>query len=190
MTLWVVRHAQPLIAPGICYGALDVAADRAATHEAAQVLASELPQGATVRCSTLQRCELLAKFLCGLRPDLTLKPEPRLVEMNFGTWENMAWADIPKDALDAWTADFWHHRFGGAESLAELMDRVRGVWEEDRAQHVNASGQSDAIWITHAGVARAALLLSRGVGVVDQANQWPLEAPGFGVWWRLESEIP
>jgi alpha-ribazole phosphatase len=185
MTLWVVRHAQPLIAPGTCYGALDVEADAAATQQAAQALAEVLPQDAKVRCSTLQRCELLAQYLCGLRPDLVLKPEPRLVEMNFGVHEGAAWADIPKEALDAWTADFWCHRFGGAESLAELMARVRSAWEDDAASQDDTSGPVDTIWITHAGVARAALLLSRGVGYIDQASQWPLEAPGFGGYWKI-----
>jgi alpha-ribazole phosphatase len=190
MTLWVVRHAQPLIAPGTCYGALDVAADTGATQHAAQALAEVLPQGVIVRCSTLQRCELLAQYLCGLRPDLVYKPEPRLVEMNFGAYEGMAWADIPKEALDGWTADFWRHRFGGAESLAELMARVNAVWEEDRATHADATPTTDTVWITHAGVARAALLLSRGVFYVDQAGQWPLEAPGFGGYWQLGSHRP
>jgi alpha-ribazole phosphatase len=185
MTLWVVRHAQPLIAPGTCYGALDVAADAGATQHAAQALAETVPQGATVRCSTLQRCELLAQYLCGLRPDLVLKPEPRLMEMNFGIYENSAWADIPKEALDAWTADFWHHRFGGAESLAELMARVRSVWDQDAAIPSDPNAARDTVWITHAGVARAALLLSRGVVHVDQASDWPIEAPAFGAWWQL-----
>ena len=27
MTLWLIRHAQVLLPPGICYGASDVAAD-------------------------------------------------------------------------------------------------------------------------------------------------------------------
>jgi alpha-ribazole phosphatase len=178
MTLWVVRHAQPLIAPGTCYGALDVAADAGATQQAAQALAKVVPQGAAVRCSTLQRCELLAQYLCGLRPDLTLKPEPRLVEMNFGVYEGTAWADIAKEALDAWTADFWRHRFGGAESLAELMARVNAVWDEDCAH------ATDTVWITHAGVARAAMLLSSGVIHIDHASQWPLEAPDFGGYWQ------
>jgi alpha-ribazole phosphatase len=189
MTLWVVRHAQPLIAPGTCYGALDVAADAAATQHAAQALADELPHGAMVRSSTLQRCELLAQCLCRLRPDLILKSEPRLVEMNFGIYEGMAWADIPKTALDAWTADFWLHRFGGAESLAELMARVRSVWMQDGAARPGAlpgtAGQPDTVWVTHAGVARAALLLSRGVEHIAQASEWPLEAPKFGAWWSL-----
>jgi alpha-ribazole phosphatase len=185
MTLWVVRHAQPLIAPGICYGAIDMAADITATQEAAQALAIELPQGATVRCSTLQRCELLAQVLCGLRTDLTLKPEPRLVEMNFGVWEGVAWADIPKAALDAWTADFWHHRFGGTESLAELMGRVRSVWDEDQGQHAAGHPSVATAWIAHAGVARVAQLLSFGVALVDQASDWPVDAPQFGRWWQF-----
>lgn len=63
MTLWVGRHAQPLIASGTCYGALDVAADATATQHAAQALAPLLPHGAVLRCSTLQRCELLAQAL-------------------------------------------------------------------------------------------------------------------------------
>jgi alpha-ribazole phosphatase len=185
MTLWVVRHAQPLIAPGTCYGALDMAADAAATQLAAQALAEVLPLGAMVRYSTLQRCELLAQYLCGLRPDLTFSPEPRLVEMNFGVYEGTAWADIPRVDLDAWTADFWYHRFGGAESLAELMARVHSVWDEDAVSQGNTNALRDTVWITHAGVARAALLMSRGVDHVDQASQWPLEAPGFGGYWRI-----
>lgn len=185
MTLWVVRHARPLIAPGTCYGALNVAADAGATQQAAQALAKELPQEAMVRCSTLQRCELLAQYLCGLRPDLVLKPEQRLVEMNFGVYEGTAWADIPKEALDAWTADFWLHRFGGQESLAELMARVRSVWEEDAATPKDTNAARDTVWVTHAGVARAALLLSRGVVQIDQASAWPIEAPAFGAWWQL-----
>ena len=31
MKLWLVRHAQPLVDAGVCYGRLDVAADPAAT---------------------------------------------------------------------------------------------------------------------------------------------------------------
>ena len=33
--LWLVRHAQPVVATGTCYGALDVPADAAATQVAA-----------------------------------------------------------------------------------------------------------------------------------------------------------
>lgn len=182
MTLWVVRHAQPRVAPGICYGALDLPAEPEATHTAAQALAQVLPHGAEVHVSVLQRCELLAQYLCGLRPDLTFKPEPRLVEMHFGVYEGVAWADIDKDAMDAWTDDFWAHRFGGQESLAEFMGRVAQVW--DACQSARAAGRVQ-VWITHAGVARAVSLLAQGLRRVEQADQWPAEAPAFGQWLRV-----
>ena len=103
INIWLVRHAQPLIEPGICYGAMDVPADDAATQQAARALADVLPQGGELRVSTLQRCEQLAQAVCGLRPDLIPKPEPRLVEMNFGEWEGQRWAGINRAELDAWT---------------------------------------------------------------------------------------
>jgi len=172
--LTLVRHAQPLIEAGVCYGALDVPADATATQQAAQALASTLPTGALMLTSPLQRCELLAQFLQGLRPDLTYKTDARLAEMNFGSFEGQRWDSIPAAAFDAWTADFWQHRFGGAESVAEFMARVAEVWDD-----AVASSQPQ-IWVTHAGVIRAATLLSQGVRRIDQATDWPQAAPVFG----------
>ncbi len=189
MNLWLVRHAQPLMAAGICYGALDVAADPFATLQAASALAQVLPQGVQVICSPLQRCELLAQSVQGLRPDLTYKTDARLAEMNFGSHEGQPWDKIPKAAYDDWTADFWQHRFGGAESVAEFMQRVAAVWD-DMPAPVLPSGQSRQlaqaqVWITHAGVIRAAHLLAQGVRQIDRAGQWPAQAPGFGEFCRL-----
>ena len=42
------------------------------------------------------------------------------------------------------------------------------------------------VWITHAGVARAAQLLSQGIQSADSASQWPKDAPGYGQWWCVE----
>jgi alpha-ribazole phosphatase len=185
MTLWVVRHAQPLVAPGICYGALDMPAESDATQTAAQALARVLPKGAEARVSVLQRCEQLAQHLRALRPDLTYKPDSRLVEMHFGVYEGVAWSDIPKAAVDAWTADFWSHRFGGQESVAQMMGRVAQVW--DNCLPALAAGRVQ-VWITHAGVARAASLLAQGVRYVPSADLWPVAAPTFGQWVELHPQ--
>ena len=179
MKLWLVRHAQVLLPPGICYGATDVAADAAATLSAAQALATELPLGLTLRVSPLQRCEQLAQALQGLRPDLTCNTDAGLAEMDFGYWEGHAWSAIPQSALDDWVADFASHRFGGRESVTEVMQRVARSWDATQQ-----AGQ-DAAWITHAGVIRAASLLHQGVRQVLQADQWPKAAPGFGAWFTL-----
>ena len=176
MTLWLVRHAQPLIEAGVCYGATDVAADTDATAIAAHALANALPLRLTVWMSPLQRCEQLAQAVHGLRPDLTYKKDARLREMDFGVWEGQRWDVISAAAYDAWTADFGSHRFGGQESVSEFMGRVALAWDEFQNQ-----GQ-DTVWITHAGVIRAVSLLTQGVRHIDTAAQWPAQAPGFGQW--------
>ena len=183
MKLWLVRHAQPLLAPGLCYGATDVAADSLATYQAAEALSQVIPHGLPVVSSTLQRCERLAQCLQGLRPDLTYKTDARLVEMNFGEWEGHRWDAIPRAEFERWTDHFGSHRFGGQENLHEFMHRVSGAWDESQGH-----GQ-ETVWITHAGVIRAATLLSRGVRQVDSALQWPQDAPEFGQWVSVEASV-
>ena len=138
---------------GTCYGILDIAADATATQAAAKALAQTLPQGVQGVCSPLQRCRQLAAELLLLRPDLSFTTDARLAEMDFGCWEGVAWSAIDKSAVDAWTADFAHHRFGGKQSVSEFMQQVASAW--DAAQQ---SGK-DNLWITHAGVIRACSLL-------------------------------
>ena len=177
--LWLVRHAPPLIAPGHCYGALDVPADPAATAHSASQLASVLPRGMVMHHSPLQRCELLAHALQGLRPDLTSTPDARLAEMNFGAWEGRPWSSLGRSALDAWTADFAEHRPGGGENLATVLARVAQALQA--ARHSAQAQRTDVLWITHAGVARCVQwLLQSAPGVAPRADQWPLAAPGFG----------
>lgn len=179
MKLWLARHAQPLIAPGVCYGATDVAADAQGTLQAAQALAQVLPAGILLVSSPLQRCQRLAHCLQGLRPDLAGTTDARLREMDFGCWEGQRWDAIPQQAYERWSADFDAHRFGGAESVSELMQRVAAVWDETQARGL------ETVWVTHAGVIRAASLLAQGVRQVAQASQWPRAAPAFGRFWEL-----
>ena len=190
MKLWLVRHAQPLVEPGVCYGALDMAADGAATQVAASALAAELPNGLSVWVSVLQRCEQLALGLQALRPDLTFKTDARLAEMNFGQWEGVPWEQIPAQAVQRWTNDFGNHLFGGVESANAVLARVAAVWHETRhealarAERVDQTshGEPAAVWITHAGVIRAAQLVAQEQLQVQHAAQWPMDAPGYGSW--------
>ncbi len=182
MNLWLVRHAKPLIDLGVCYGALDVPADPDANQQAAVALAQVLPKDANMICSPLQRCELLAQSIQGLRPDLTCKFDARLAEMNFGNFEGQRWDSIASQAFDAWMADFWQHRFGGQESVADFMARVASAWDD-----AQALGQTQ-VWITHAGVIRATRLLADGVRQINSAAQWPVHGPAFGQWCELRCE--
>ena len=183
MTLYLARHAQPLIAPGICYGQLDMAADPQATQKCAAVLAELLPNEIRVITSPLQRCEQLTTLLIGLRHDLAYKSDARLKEMNFGNWEGQPWADIPKTQFDAWTADFAHYPAGNTgESVGQFMARVASVFDELPAFE-------DVLWITHAGVIRAAHLLAKGTRRIERADQWPSAAPAYGQWCTLDLQL-
>lgn len=188
MTLWLVRHARPMIQEGLCYGQLDIPADPLATLHTAQAIAPLLPVGATLYCSGLQRAQQLAQAihlqLASVIHDQrnTLLPniDTRLNEINFGVWEGIAWDEIPKAAFDIWTQDFDQHRFGGVESVRDLLIRVQ------QALH-DLPTTGDAVWITHAGVIRAVNYLIRyGLQPLATAATWPTEAPAFGTWQCLE----
>ena len=182
MRLWLLRHAPVLAAPGLCYGISDLRADAAASRAAAASAAPRLPPGLRAHVSPLQRCEQLAQDLRGLRPDLALQTDARLREMDFGAWEGRAWAEIARAEFDAWTTDFAHAAPGGhGEPVCEFMARVGAAWDDWRA-----SGR-DALWVTHAGVMRAALLLARGVRLPARAADWPADALGFGELLALDA---
>jgi alpha-ribazole phosphatase len=150
MHLILVRHPPPLVASGICYGQTDVACSPEVMTFAAQALQHLLPQGISIVCSPLQRCEHLAQALQGLEPDLAYKTDARLAEMHFGAWEMQAWEAIAPSQLQAWTDDFAHFRCGGSgESSAWFVRRVAQCLRD-----CALAGQ-DQVWITHAGVMKA-----------------------------------
>ena len=197
MKLWLHRHAQPLIDAGMCYGRLDVAADVAATAECALKLAQALPAGILVVASPLQRCEQLRHALQAQRPDLIYKSDPRLQEMDFGRWEGRAWTTIDRGELQAWTTDFAHYAVGhDGESVSGFMARVGSAFDEAGSETLTPAlsqrakeeerGEKQTLWITHAGVIRAAELLAQGVRHIRHARQWPLETLKYGQWRILD----
>lgn len=185
MKLWLLRHARVVLPPGLCYGASDVPADPALTTEAAKAIAPLLPAGLPVRVSDLGRAQQLHQALRAHRPDLgATQTDPRIREMDFGTWEQTAWDAVPRAAFDTWMADFARHRFGGAENVHELMDRVADALDDTRAA-VGEGGE--ALWITHAGVIRSVICMAlHGRRSAVSAAQWPREAPQPGEWMVLE----
>lgn len=179
MAFWLARHAQPLVAPGICYGRTDMGAEPLATQHAAALLVAalppDMPEVLHIVTSPLQRCTQLARAVQALRPESTLAVDQRLAEMDFGDWEGQAWADIDPQALQAWTNDFADYPVGGrGESVRAFMRRIAQALPEHTAHHV--------LWVTHAGVERAVSLLTQGVACPTRADQWPRDGLGFGEW--------
>ena len=98
--------------------------------------------------------------------------------MDFGDWENRSWTDIGQQPLQRWTDNFAHHSPGGGESVTQVMQRVAAALATSAARA--AATGLPVLWITHAGVIRAAMLLAQGITQVSRADQWPRDAPAWG----------
>lgn len=140
MRLYLIRHPQPEVAPGICYGRSDLPLRQ---PWSAQALRARLPAGVPLVSSPLQRCTELA---AALTPDFQI--DERLTELDFGDWEMRAWDDIPRAQIDAWSADPLGFRGHGGESVAQMQARVRQAL---------AALEDDCAWVTHAGVMKLVL---------------------------------
>jgi alpha-ribazole phosphatase len=185
--LWLQRHAQPLIAPGICYGRTNMAADDKATAVAAQAVAAawqaEVGAAGTLWHSPLQRCELLAHAIQALDANFVLNNDPRLAEIDFGAWEGVRWDDIDRTQVNAWSADFWDYAPGGGESLAQMMARIAQAMHAARAQAL--ATHQPVLWVTHAGVIQCAHWLATRGDRQPTAKEWPSVKVAYGEWIRL-----
>ncbi|MEM7569124.1 MAG: alpha-ribazole phosphatase family protein [Pseudomonadota bacterium] len=148
MALTLVRHTTPLVAPGICYGQSDLPLAPSFEGEAQQVI-NALSSAAHIVTSPLTRCKQLAERL---REHFgsEISEDTRLMEMDFGRWEGIAWDDIPRAELDAWAADFWSAKPHGGESVADVKKRCDAALSD--AMQMNPS----ALIVTHAGIIKAA----------------------------------
>lgn len=146
MILHLIRHPQPLIAPGVCYGHLDVDIDDPTSLAAA--LRARLPVGLPVYTSPLRRCLKLARLL-----DAAAVPDERLKEMHFGEWEGRSWRDIPRAEIDAWAANVLDFVPPGGESPRQMAARIAHFLIDVRAD--------ESVLVTHAGVIRQILAMTR-----------------------------
>ena len=151
MLLHLVRHPPPEVAPGICYGRLDLAAREVAAT--ARRLRDELPThlpDLPLWTSPLRRCRELA---AALHP--APREDGRLMEMDFGAWEGQRWDAIPRAELDTWAADVAGFAPPGGESPLVLQARALAFVAELMAP--------EAVVVTHAGVIRVLLAHWRGL---------------------------
>ncbi len=165
MALLLMRHTRPKVAEGVCYGRLDLDVSETFAMDAVRAL-DAVKAPARLVTSPLNRCRKLAERAAerfGLPPAI----DPRLIEMDFGSWEGVPWSDLPRHELDAWAGDFLHARPHGGESVAMLRHRVTDALQELAGQ------EGPTLAICHAGVLKVA---AAEMGLPDA---WRLSVP-FG----------
>ena len=126
----LLRHTAVRVAPGVCYGRSDMALAETAEADMALVLA-QMPALVAPRVvsSPALRCVALAR---ALGHPFTI--DARLLELDFGAWEGLPWAEVPRAALDEWAADPWGFAPPGGESGAALLARIQDFWRDFSAR--------------------------------------------------------
>ncbi len=165
MELYLIRHPEPDVPEGTCYGRSDIGLTGDAGTEAAR-LARLLPAGIPVFTSPLARCRNVAQHL-SLQPTI----DERLIEMDFGDWELHRWDEIEKSVFDAWIADILHFTPPGGEAAATMLARALDFIEDLRTLEAPA-----AAVVTHGGVLR--VLFAHWLEV--PTRRWPRLVFGFG----------
>ncbi|WP_186756649.1 alpha-ribazole phosphatase [Echinicola salinicaeni] len=148
MEIFLIRHTQPAINKGICYGQTDLDLAESFEKELTAVR-KNIPNNInfqSVYSSPLKRCKKLA---IGLFGDGIIE-DHRLMELNFGAWEMKAWNKIPQEELNPWMEDFVHIPCPNGESYHELSNR--GI---DFLNELNKLSVGPIAIITHAGPIRA-----------------------------------
>lgn len=154
MEVYLVRHTRVKLLKNICYGQTDVELADSFEDEYIE-LEKKIPDRNNMVCysSPLTRCKKLANKLF----ENKFQTDLRLMELNFGSWENKTWDEIGKDSFDIWHSDFVNNPIPDGESYQQLSKRVISFWEEIKLS------QKNIVLISHAGVIRALLSFFLGL---------------------------
>lgn len=150
MDIYLVRHTKTDTKKGLCYGQSDVGLADSFCDEALQ-LQQKLPElngDCKVFSSPLSRCLRLAN-----RFSDAVATDERLLEMNFGNWENSRFNEIDAHSLRRWTENFVDVAPPNGESFTDLCRRAGSFWLD----LLNTQSEQVLI-VTHAGVIRALLV--------------------------------
>lgn len=143
MQIHVVRHTQPDIAAGICYGQANI--DLVPEYpQAFQQLALEDTYDA-VFSSPLIRCTRMADYF-----GFPYLQDDRLMELNFGDWELQKWEEIPPQEIQPWYDNYYVVRPPNGENFEDLKQRVLDFWNDLQLAYPNKK----VLIFTHVGVIR------------------------------------
>ncbi len=149
MDIYLIRHSKTIATPGLCYGRTDIALDDNFADELAKIRTKlpELHADCRVFSSPLSRCTQLAEQLSE-----HVETDDRLLEINFGDWENIPFDALDSDELRHWTDNFVTSRAPNGECFTDLFLRAGEFWQDLVQQDA-----PQALIITHAGTIRALL---------------------------------
>lgn len=170
MKVTLVRHTSVNVPRGVCYGQTDVPLNSTFMQEAGVVrdklrsIAEESPFD-EVYTSPLSRCTRLADY-CGYPHAVR---DRRLLELDFGEWEMVAF-DENKDArLRLWYDDYIHVAPTGGESFIMQYQRVSGFLEDLKKKPHN-----HILVFAHGGILICAQIYAGLLNIKDGFGRLPV----------------
>lgn len=145
MEIYLIRHTA-VQAPGICYGHYDVPLADTFAAEVAQLRPKLPPPPYRVFSSPALRCQALAETVA-----TEILPDERLREMNFGTWENRLWTELPSAETAPWMADYVTLAPPQGETFGAVQQRAAAFLDELAA----TTAEEPTLVFTHGGTIRA-----------------------------------
>ncbi len=149
MDIYLIRHTKTTADSGLCYGQSDIPLADSFIDDM-QLIQQKLPvlvSDYLVISSPSSRCMTFAKTLSD-----SIKTDDRLLELDFGDWENQLFDDIEPDKLKYWTENFVDFAPPNGESFDQLYQRAANFWQE-----LLVLPHEQVFIVTHAGVIRALL---------------------------------
>lgn len=152
MEIFLVRHPEPEIEKGICYGSSDIPLKPGYALQLdtfCEIIAPYVQAGRIARLfsSDLQRCRIPAEIIAE-RFSLALTVTPLLQELDMGQWELYRYDELWKNSPEyvQWCDAWQTARTPDGESLQVLRKRVLDFLAVYRAD--------GSLCVTHAGVIR------------------------------------
>lgn len=143
MEIHLIRHTSVKIEAGICYGQSNLELDDDYLNDFQKISIDK--DYDAIYSSPLKRCTQLANYF-----QFDYQTDDRLMEMNFGDWEQKNWDDIPKEEIQIWYDNYIETKAKNGESLLDLNERVNDFLQEIQSKHQNQK----ILIISHAGVIR------------------------------------
>jgi len=151
MKLYLIRHTSVKTPPFLCYGQTDVDVSDQFQIETEQVKQIIKPNSKMIYYSSPSlRCRRLTEQFTH-----EYLIEPKLMELNFGEWENHSWKDIENTPeFKVWADNFDQLETPHGESYQTLQNRVYETILKIIHQYPD---DSEIVIITHGGPIRAFL---------------------------------
>ncbi len=130
---------------------------RAQANAVAAALASGLAPLAVVTSPLLRAVETATAIASQF--GLDIERDERLIELDYGEWDERGFGDVPADELRAWRADPTFVPPGG-ESLVSVQERVA----ECAAEILERAGNGLVVAVSHVSPIKAAVAWALGAG--------------------------